>query len=42
MRLTNKLFVNDKTTASSPTNIPPKHHIKCYNNEKELLKNLLD
>ena len=29
-----KLLLNDEFTASCPTNILPKHYIKCYKEQK--------
>ena len=33
------LLIDDKITASCPTNMPSKHYIKRYEKEKEKLKN---
>ena len=40
LTLTKKVFINNKKhcTASCPTNVPPKHHIKRYKRQNEPLK----
>ena len=33
------ILVNNKLTASCPTNMSPKYYIKCYKQQKWILKN---